>query len=73
MILRFEGGPMDGLGEDLPGGSPPHLIFRTPPVSAIVQAIETARYGEEPSDFGATYELVEIDYLGGVATYRVQA
>ncbi len=71
MILRFDGGPMDGLEEDLPRGSPPHLIFRTPPVSAIVRAMETARYGEQPPDFGATYELVDVDRVAGVAMYEV--
>lgn len=63
---------MDGLEEDQVSGSPPVLIFRTPPISAIVHAIETARFGEEPPDFGATYELVNVDHAAGVATYQVQ-
>jgi hypothetical protein len=71
LILRFDGGPMDGLEEEQASGSPPALIFRTPPVSAIVRAMETARYGEEPPDFGATYELVDVDYVADVATYQL--
>lgn len=62
---------MDGLEEDLPAGAPPVVLFRTPPVSAIVRAMETARHGEEAADFGATYELVDVDYVVSVATYKV--
>ena len=61
---------MDGLEEEQSSGAPPILLFRTPPVSAIVRAIETARHGDDPGDFGARYELVDVDYVAGVATYR---
>jgi len=68
VILRFEGGPLDGKEETSDGT--PHLMFRTPLISEMMLAVETADPGEEPPDFGATYELVGLP-VGGVARYRL--
>lgn len=68
MILQFEGGPMDGLREE--SEQVPQLMFRTPPIGELVRAVETARHGEEPPDFGATYVLADV--TAGVATYELQ-
>jgi hypothetical protein len=69
VILRFEGGPMDGLEEE--SVDAPFLLFRTPPVGEIVRAVETADDAEEPPDFGATYVLAEVDRVAELARYRV--
>jgi hypothetical protein len=68
VILHFLGGPMDGLEEE--SGQAPEIVFRMPPIGELVRAVETARNGEEPPDFGATYLLVDV--TAGVATYQVQ-
>lgn len=68
MILHFLGGPMDGLEEE--SEYAPQILFRTPPISELVRAVETARHGEEPPDFGATYVLADV--TAGVATYELQ-
>lgn len=69
MILRFTGGPLDGLEEE--SEDAPHSMLRSPPVSVIMRALETARRGEEPPDFCAVYELAEVYRVAGTAVYRV--
>jgi hypothetical protein len=64
---------MDGFEEEQSSGSPPFLLFRAPPVGELVRAVETARRGEEPPDFGAMYELSEVDRTTGVALYISRA
>jgi hypothetical protein len=69
VILRFEGGPLDGLAEE--SVDAPYLLFRTPPIGELVQAVETADDAGEDVDFGATYVLAEVDRVAGLARYRV--
>jgi hypothetical protein len=67
MLLRFEGGPVDGHEES--SNTAPSVLFRTPPMSDILRAAETADEGTEMPLFGARYELVHFDEVAGVALY----
>jgi hypothetical protein len=70
VILRFDGGPMDGLEEQYEAGEPPFMLLRTPPIDEMVHAHETADSWEEPPDFGGIYMLVGV--AAGVATYATR-
>jgi hypothetical protein len=66
MLLRFEGGPVDGLEES--SNSAPTTLFRSPRMSEMLRATETAEQTEVPL-FGALYELVHFNEIIGVALY----
>jgi hypothetical protein len=67
-LLRFIGGPCDGLEEvsDLAQ----ERLLRSPSMSEMMRAIETADPEEEPPDFAAEYQLVSLDRERDVAEYR---
>jgi hypothetical protein len=60
VLLRFQGGFLDGLEEDSP--STPALLHRTRHSGDTVPSTENL-------ERDATYELVHIDYTAGVALY----
>jgi hypothetical protein len=67
MLLRFEGGPLDGLEES--SNSSPAILFRGPPASEMLYLLQTADLDEATPPFGAFYELVNMDILAGIALY----
>jgi hypothetical protein len=68
-LLRFIGGPSDGL-EELAASAQERLL-RSPAISEMVRAMETADPDEELPDFSAEYQLVSLDRMREVAEYRV--
>ena len=68
-LLRFIGGPSDGL-EEL-AASVQERLQRSPAISEMVRAMETADPDEELPDFSAEYLLVSLDRAREVAEYRV--
>jgi hypothetical protein len=68
-LLRFIGGPSDGLEELAPSAQ--ERLQRSPAISEMVRAMETADPDEELPDFSAEYLLVSLDRTREVAEYRV--
>jgi hypothetical protein len=67
-LLRFIGGPCDGLEEV---SSLAHeRLLRSPSISEMVRAMETADPEQELPDFSAEYQLVSLDRVRDVAEYR---
>jgi hypothetical protein len=67
-LLRFIGGPCDGLEEV--SSSAQERLLRSPSVSEMVRAMETADPGQEMPDFSAEYRLVSLDRAREIAEYR---
>jgi hypothetical protein len=67
-LLRFIGGPCDGLEEV--SNLAHERLLRSPSLSEMMRAIETADPEEKPPDFSAEYQLVSLDRERDVAEYR---
>ncbi len=67
-LLRFIGGPCDGLEEV--SSLARERLLRSPSISDMVRAMETADPEQEPPDFSAEYQLVSLDREHDVAEYR---
>lgn len=67
-LLRFVGGACDGLEEVSPAAH--RRLLRSPAISEMVRAMETADPGQEPPDFSTEYELIWLDRAREVAVYE---
>ena len=67
-LLRFIGGPCDGLEEVAPYAD--ERVLRSPSISEMVRAMETADPAHDLPDFSAEYQLVSLDRERDVAEYR---
>jgi hypothetical protein len=68
-LLRFIGGPCDGLEEE--STSIAERLQRSPWISEMVRAMETAEPGSKLPDFSAEYRLVSLDKAREIAEYQL--
>ena len=68
VLLRFIGGPCDGLEEVAPHAEA--RLTRAPSISEMVRAMETADPDHDLPEFSVEYRLVSLDRERAIAEYH---